>query len=128
MNTKTLAVALALVVVILAASATYALAHPTGPGYYGITENTPADDEWWDEMQAYMEEHWQDHEDAGWWQEMREHMEQRWADAEDAEGEAWWNEMRQFMEEHWEELEDGGYRYGRSSSYGGYGGCHGWRW
>ena len=53
---------------------------------------------------------------------MKERMEDRWADID---GEDWWDEMSEHMEERWTELEDDGYyRYGRSSRYGGYGGCH----
>lgn len=44
------------------------------------------------------------------------------------EDEDWWTEMREHMEQRWTELEDGTYRYGSSSSYGGYGGCGGMRW
>lgn len=103
MKTKTLVLALTLVVLVVAASATYVLAHPSsGSSYYGVTGSR--------------------FEDSVWWNEMRDHIEDRWADVE---GEDWWNEMRQYMEERWTETEDNGYSYGR---YGGYGGCGGMRW
>ena len=64
-------------------------------------------------------------QDEEWWLEMQTYMEQRGQDNKD---DAWWNEMRQYMEEHWTELEDGVYSYGRYGGYGGYGGCGGMRW
>ena len=100
MKTKTLVLALILVVVAVAAPATYALARSNpSSSYYGVTGNIDdLDEEWWNEMRTYMEQHW-----AG------------------IESEDWWDEMNEHIEEHWEELENGYYRYGRSSRYGG---CH----
>ena len=100
------------------------------PYYSSMKEySTPYEDEdWWSEMRQYMEEHWDQVDDATqqettdeefehWWDEMKEHMEQGWSD----DGEAWWNEMREHMEDRWEELEDGDY------GYSGFGrGC--WDW
>ena len=125
MRTKTLVLALGLVVLAVAASTTYVLAHRTSSSsYYGIPENRYDDEAWWNEMRTYMEQRWQDNKDDGWWQEMREHMEQRWDNIESDDS---WNEMRQYMEEHWAELEDDGYRYGDYGGYDGYGGCGGCR-
>ncbi len=121
MKTKTLVLALTLVVLAVAAPTTYVLAQG-GPSssYYGVTGSGFEDEEWWNEMKTYMEQHWEDHEDDEGWDEMKERMEDRWADVD---GEDWWDEMKEHMEERWTELEDDGYyRYGRSSSYGG---CHG---
>jgi len=115
----------------VAAPVTYAFAH-RGPSssYYGVTGSGFEDEEWWSEMKDYMEDHWEELEEAKeqgelgeefeeWWDEMKERMEDRWADID---GEDWWDEMREHMEERWTELEDDGYyRYGRSSRYGG---CH----
>ena len=101
MKTKTLVLALTLIVLVVAASATYVLANPiTGGSYYGMTGSNFENEAWWDEMRA--------------------HMKDRWADIESKD---WWNEMRQYMEERWEDQNLSG--YGR---YGGYGGCAGMRW
>ncbi len=100
MKTRTLVLALTLVVLAVAAPTTYVLAHRgTSSSYYGVTGSEFENEEWWNEM--------------------REHMEQRWDDIDNKD---WWDEMNKYIEEHWEELENDDYRYGRSSSYGG---CHG---
>jgi hypothetical protein len=120
MRTKTLVLALGLAVLAVAASTTYVLAYRgSSRSYYGVTESRYADEEWWQEMQTYMEQRGQDNKDDAWWNEMRTHMEQHWGDIE---SDGWWNEMRQYMEEHWAELDNGDYSYGR------YGGCGGMRW
>lgn len=108
------------------------LAHnfTTNPYYGGVRGYSThyEDEDWWNEMRQYMEEHWDeidqapeqditDEEFEDWWNEMKEHMDEQWAD----DDEDWWDEMREHMEEHWEEIEDEGYHY---SGFGG--GCWGW--
>jgi hypothetical protein len=103
--------------------------------YYSTTASRYEDEDWWNEMRQYMEQHWDELDEAtkqettdedfeDWWEEMKEHMEERWADAD----EDWWDEMREHMEERWEELEDGGYRYDGYGSFGGFGRCGRWSW
>jgi hypothetical protein len=100
------------------------------PYYSGVrTYSTPGEDEdWWNEMRQYMEEQWDEVDDATqqqttdeefeqWWDEMKDHMEERWVD----DNGAWWDEMRQHMEDRWEDLENG------DCGYVGFGrGCLGW--
>jgi len=108
MKNKTLVLALTLAIIAVAAPTTYVLArHGSSSSYYATTSDVSKfqDEEWWNDMRTYMEQHWQDHEDDGWWDEMKAHMEQRWANVDSEDG---WNEMRQYMEEHWTELEDNG--------------------
>lgn len=118
--------------IVVWASIGIVLAHnfATNPYYSGIRAySTPSDDEdWWNEMRQYMEEHWDevdvatqqettDEEFDDWWDEMKEHMEEGLID----DNGDWWDDMREHMEDHWEELEDGDY------GYGGFGrGCWGW--
>ena len=126
MKTKTLVLALTLMVLIVAASITYVLGHPSSGGsYYGVTGSSFEDEVWWNDMRAYMEDHWDGLEDEEWWGEMRAYMEDRWADIESEDG---WNEMRQYMDERWTESDNGNYSYGRYGGYGGYGRCSRMRW
>jgi len=137
MRTKILALVLTLAVIAVAVPVTYAFVHRGySSTYYGTTKNRYDDEAWWNEMQQYMEEHWDEIDEAKeqtktdedfeeWWDEMKERMEERWSDADDK---GWWDEMKEHMEERWSGLEDDGYRYGRSSGYGGFGRCGGWRW
>jgi sensor domain CHASE-containing protein len=122
MRTKTLILALGLAVLAVAASTTYVLAYRgSGSSYYSTTSNVAQvqNEEWWNDMRTYMQQHGQDNKDDAWWNETRTHMEQRWGNIQSDD---WWNEMRQYMEEHWTELETGGYSYGSYGGYGGYGG------
>jgi hypothetical protein len=118
MNGKKLALVLGLVALVIAIPASYVLAHPGG--YYSVAEQQYEDEEWWQEMRQYMEDHWDEEVDDQWWGKMREHMEDRWEDVRD---EDWYQEMEQYMKERWD---DQGY-YGRYG-YGGFGGCHRWGW
>ena len=123
MRTKILVLALGLAVLAVAASTTYVLAYRgSSRSYYSTTRDVTQvqDEEWWQEMQTYMEQRGQDNKDDAWWNEMRVNMDQHWGDIQSDD---WWNEMRQYMEEHWTELEDGVYSYGRYGGYGGYGRC-----
>ena len=137
MKTKTLALVSTLVLIAVAAPATFVLAQH-GYNYYTDTTRTTTNadglqEEEWQEMRQYMEQHWADHEDDGWWQEAKEHMEQRFGETQT---DGWWQEMRQYMEEHWAELdEEGAYCFGENDGYayggynnefgriGGFGGC-----
>lgn len=94
------------------------------------------DEDWWNEMRQYVEEHWEELDEAkeqektdeefeDWWGEMKEHMEERWTDHNEKD---WWDEMREYKEERWSEQEDGGHGYGRQGSYGGFDGCGRWSW
>lgn len=125
MKAKQLVLVLGLVVLAVAVSASYVLAHPSSRPYYGVTEEIEQlqEEEWWQEMRQYMEQHWEDRQegDEEWWHEARQHMEQHW---EDIESEGWFDEMRQYMEERWESQDS----YGRYGGDGGFGGCRGWRW
>jgi hypothetical protein len=70
MKTKTLVLALGLLVLAVAVPTTYALARRgSSSSYYGTTSDVAPvqDEEWWKEMRTYMEQHWSDHEDDGWW-------------------------------------------------------------
>jgi len=117
MNGKKLALVLGLVALIIAIPASYVLAHPNGYYYDEVRAHQYQDEDWWQEMRQYMEDHWDEQVDDEWFDQMREHMEDRWNGIED---EDWYQEMEQYMEERWENQDYG--RYG----YGGYGGCHRW--
>jgi hypothetical protein len=133
MKTKTLALVSTLVLIAVAAPATFVLAQH-GYNYYtdatstAPNVDTPLSEDEWQEMRQYMEQHWADHEDNGWWQEAKEHMEQRFGETQT---DGWWQEMRQYMKEHWTELDEegtycfgeNGYSYsGYNSEFGGFGG------
>ncbi len=64
MKTRTLVLALTLVLLAVAAPTTYVLAH-RGPSssYYGVTGSGFEDEEWWSEMRTYMEQNWEELED-----------------------------------------------------------------
>ena len=118
MNGKKLALVLGLVALVLAIPASYVLAHPSGNYYDEASAEQYQDEDRWQEMRQYMEDHWNDEVDDQWWSEMRAHIEENWEDVQD---EDWYQEMEQYMEERWEDQGNYG-RYG----YSGFGGCHRW--
>ncbi|MCW8802162.1 MAG: hypothetical protein OQK81_02290 [Candidatus Bathyarchaeota archaeon] len=120
MNGKKLALILGLVALVITIPAGYVLAHPGGYYYDEVRAEQYHDEEWWQEMRQYMEDHWDEQVDDERWGEMRAHMEERWEDVRD---EDWYQEMEQYMEERWENQENYG-RYG----YSGFGGCHRGGW
>ena len=66
MRTKTLVLVLGLTVLAVAASTTLVLAHRgSTSSYTDVTRHT--DEEWWNEMRQYMEEHWAELEDNGYY-------------------------------------------------------------
>ena len=117
MNGKKLVLVLGLLALVIAIPASYVLAHPGG--YYSDAfVEQDQDEDWWQEMNQYMDEHWREEVDDEWFDEMREHMEDRWTGTDD---EDWFQEMEQYMEERWEEQGNFG-----SYGYGGFGVCYRW--
>ena len=81
--------------------------------YYGgmMGTSTPyADEDWWTEMQAHMEEHWDEVQDEEWFNDMKTYMDQH---LDDVESQDWFDEMTAYMEG---QNFDSNYRYGY--------GCH----
>ena len=115
----------------------------SGSPYYSPTNEYSApvsDEDWWNEMQEHMEDHWNEVNDGDWWDEMIEHMDEHLDEVpQEIQEEKWFNDIRTFMEQHVNEVqsqdwfdeitqfmeEQSSYRYNYSPrSYGR--GC--WDW
>jgi hypothetical protein len=66
MRTKKLALAPTLIMIAVAVPVTYAFAHRgLSSSYYGTTgRRLEEDEDWWNEMRQYMEEHWNQLDEA----------------------------------------------------------------
>jgi hypothetical protein len=88
--------------------------------FNGVDQTTDGD--WWDEMVEHMEDRWdnvpQEVQDEEWFNDMRAYIQDH---VDEVQTQDWFDEMTQFMEENF----GNGYRYSYSPrSYGR--GCWGW--
>ena len=133
---KTLKIALALAAIIGLTTFTVGLtlAHYNNTPYNN-TAIPQADEDWWNQMQDYMQARWNGIEDQDWFNNMTQYMEEHW---NEMQNQSWFNPMLEYMQEHgyqpycYEPYGYGTYGYNNydnpygPSSYGRGFGCRGW--
>ena len=127
---KTLKIALALAAIIGLTTFTVGLAlanFTNTPNNYNSTAVPQAQTEdWWNQMQNYMQARWNGIEDQEWFDDMNQYMQEHW---NEVQNQSWFNPMIEYMQEHgYQPYGYGsydGYYYG-PSSYGRGFGCRGW--
>jgi hypothetical protein len=133
---KALKIALALAAIIGLTTFTVGLtlAHYTN-NPYNNTAVPQADEDWWSQMQEYMQARWNGIEDQEWFDNMTQYMEEHW---NEVQSQSWFNPMLEYMQEHgyqpycYEPYGYGTYGYNNydnpygPSSYGRGFGCRGW--
>ena len=131
MKTTRIAIALVAVVGLSAIIVGLAFAHysrnsPFSPATGNIAENF--DENWWTEMEEYMEARWQRIEDEEWYDDMVQYMKEHWNEVQNKE---WFNQMIEYMENqgysHFYGYRNYDSNYYSPRNYGGRGfGCRGW--
>jgi hypothetical protein len=127
---KTLKIVLALAAIIGLTTFTVGLALANFTNTPNNYENTAVPqaqtEDWWNQMQDYMEARWNGIEDQEWFDDMAQYMETHW---NEVQNQTWFNQMLQYMQEHGY----GPYGYNGYDNYyygpRGYGrgfGCMGW--
>ena len=108
---KTLKIALALAAIIGLTTFTVGitLAHYTNTPYNSNNTAVPqADEDWWSQMQDYMQARWTGIEDQAWFDNMTQYMQTHW---NEVQNQTWFNPMLQYMQEH-------GYQVSNNQPYG----------
>jgi hypothetical protein len=134
MQTLKIALALAAIIGLTTLTVGLALAHYTNTPYNNTVP--VADEDWWTQMQEYMESRWSGIEDQEWFDDMNQYMQERWTEVQN---QTWFNQMLQYMQDHGYQpycyepygYEPYGYSNYEDNYYGprGYGrgfGCRGW--
>ena len=133
---KNLKIALALAAIIGLTTFTVgiALANITNTPSTSAVPQAQTED-WWNQMQDYMQARWNGIEDQEWFNNMTQYMEEHW---NEVQSQSWFNPMLEYMQEHgyqpycYEPYGYGTYGYNNydnpygPSSYGRGFGCRGW--
>ena len=94
---KTLKIALALAAIIGLTTFTVglALANITNPPNNN-TAVPQTDEDWWNQMQNYMQARWNGIEDQEWFDDMNQYMQEHW---NEVQNQSWFNPMIEYMQE-----------------------------
>jgi hypothetical protein len=130
---KTLKIALALAAIIGLTTFTVGITlanYTSTPNSYNNTAVPQTDEDWWTQMQNYMQARWNSIEDQEWFDDMNQYVQQHW---NEVQNQAWFNPMLEYMQEHgYQPYCYAPYGYNSYDNYygpGSYGrgfGCMGW--
>ena len=97
---KTLKIALALAAII--GLSTFAIGltladYTNTPYAYSNTAIAEVNEDWWNQMQQYMQARWKGIEDEDWFDDMNQYIGEHWNEVQNQE---WFNAMLEYMQEH----------------------------